>query len=333
MRRSIKFSTSLVAAVLAVVLLAGAAFAAAQLNIWEALNNADPIIPLEGADELVATDLAVAENEYFRILVQEAVYDGYGAIVKIKAEPVNPDTHIILANYMIAADVPNLDEYIIEENTTDGIGWSEIIGRKDGKEIIWLGTPQPKTTNVDPDKTFDLFNSYRDQANPDGSLDIWITGTFANDLPDTLNINLSTRGMDAEYNTVYGSIENLTFDLIKNNRERTVQLTPAGGSQIDGFELVDARITFTEVRGYISVEYTGSAEEQDTGVSLRLLDKDGNQITTGSGQCMELENGHFRWELEMQSFDEIPETMILEVRIIDEGAIGQIECNVEEITK
>ena len=44
MRKRTKFATALIAAVLTVTLLAGAAFAAAKLDIWEALNMANPII-------------------------------------------------------------------------------------------------------------------------------------------------------------------------------------------------------------------------------------------------------------------------------------------------
>ena len=53
MRKKTKFSTSLIAAALIAVLLAGAAFAASRLDIFEALNYVDPIVPLEGADALV----------------------------------------------------------------------------------------------------------------------------------------------------------------------------------------------------------------------------------------------------------------------------------------
>lgn len=337
MRKRTKFSTTLVAAALITVLLMGAAVAATKLDIWESLNYADPIIPLEGADELVATDLASAENDYFRVTVQEGVYDGFGTIVKLHFEPKDPEKHVLLADFADPADVG--DEYITEvvKEYDDGIKDERITGRKDGKEIIFLSTPRLTVSgeNVDSEALGleTLFNSYREQYNPDGSADFWIDGLFAHDLPDTLNVMLNVRGMDYEHNDVYGAIEKLTFDLVKSNKERVVQLTPVGQNKIEGFELVDAKITFTEVRGYISVEYTGSAadDDQGAGVSLRLLDADGNEFTSGSGRCMEVENRHHRWEMEMQSFEEIPETMTIEVHIISESAIGKIECKVEEI--
>lgn len=334
MRKRTKFSAALIAALLTITLLTGAAFAAAQLNIWKALDTACPIIPLEGADDLVATDLAAAETDYFRVIVQEGVYDGYGAIVKLRVEPKNPEKYAIITDFAMAGDLGDqyISEVVEEEN---GMRYERIVSRKDGKEIIFLSTPSltvsSEITNAASFGVDHMFNSFRDQYNDDGSAEFWINGMFAYDLPDTLNVSLRVRGMDAECNTVYGSIENLTFDLVKNNKERTVRLTPAESGKIEGFELVDATITFTEVRGYISVEYIDSTQDQDMGVNLRLLDQNGKEITTGGGQCADLDNGHYRWEMEMQSFEEIPETMILEARIIGESTLGRIECKVEEI--
>lgn len=337
MRRSVKFSTALVAAVLVTVLLAGAAFAASQLNIWEALNYADPIIPLKGADDLVTTDLASAENDYFRMIVQEGVYDGYGTIVKLRCEPKDPEKYAIITDLAVPANLG--DEYITEVVRVheDGMKEERITGRKDGKEVIFLSTPRLIVNGESPNGEAmgyeHLFNSYRDQYNNDGSAEFWISGMSAHNLPDTLNVVLSVYGRDVNYSDAYGSIEKLTFELVKNNKERTVRLTPSEDAKVDGFELIDAQITFTEVRGYIVVEFTGSSEEQGMGVSLNLLDADGNQITTGGGQCMQLENGHYRWEMEMQSFEEIPDILILEVKMIDGDPIGCIECTVEPVTE
>ena len=336
MRRSIKFSTALAAAMLALALLAGAAFAAARLDIWESLQYADPIIPLEGADELVVTDLATAETNYFRVFVQEGVYDGYSAIVKLHVEPKNPEKYAIITDFAMIGDVG--DEYISEvvKEYEGGIKEERIVGRKDGKEIIFLSTPRllidGEISSADAFGVENLFNSFLDQYNPDGSVDFWISSEFAHGLPGALNILLSMRGMNAEHNTVYGSIDKLSFELVKNNGERTVRLTPVDDSKIEGFELIDAQIVFTEVRGYISVEYIDSTKDADMGLSLRLLDQNGKEITSGGGHCWEMENGHECWELTIQSFEEIPETMLLEVHVIGENILGQIECKVEEIT-
>lgn len=337
MRRRTKFATTLVAAVLITALLAGAAVAVSNLDIWQALNYAEPIIPLESADELVATDLAAAENDYFRVIVQEGVYDGYGAIVKLRFEPKDPERYAIITDFAIAEDLGDqcISEVVREyENGSRDV---RITGRRDGKEIIFLSTPRLSVSgefpNADSLGLAHLFNSYMDQYNEDGSAEFWISGSYARDLPETLKVTLSARGMNADAEAVYGRIEKLTFNLMKNNKERVVRLRPIEDSRIDGFELLDAKISFTEVRGYISVEYAGYASEYDqgSGISLRLLDAQGNEFTTGSGGCFENENGRYRWELEMQTFEEIPETMILEVHRIGEKALGQIECRVEPV--
>ena len=335
MRKTMKFSTALVAAVLVMTLLAGAAFAAVKLNIWEALNSAEPIIPLEGADELVVTDLAAAETDFFRVTVQEGVYDGYGAIVKLHVEPKDPEKYAIITDFAMIGDVG--DEYIAEvvREYDGGPGYERIAGRKDGKEIIYLSTPSLSVgggiADADGSGVNDMFDSFLDRYNEDGSADFWIDGMFAYDLPESLPVTLRVRGMDAEYNTVYGSIEELNFNLIKSNSERTVRLIPLDSGEIEGFELIDAQITFTEVRGYIAVEFSGSTAEENMGVSLHLLNAAGEQINTGGGQCHHLDNDHYRWEMEMQSFEEIPETVILKVKMIDGDPIGQIECRVEEV--
>lgn len=338
MRRSIKFSTSLVAAVLAVALLAGAAFAAAKLDIWEALNMATPIIPLEGADDLVATDIASAENDFFRVTVQEGVYDGFGAIVKLKVEPKDPEKYAIISDFATQGDVG--DEYISEVVKTydDGMTAEQIVGRKDGKQIIYLSTPrlivsaEGTDAEVDADDLENLFSTFKDRYNSDGSAEFWISGIAGKNLPDTLSVSLNARGMDKDYNTAYGSIENLAFTLTKNsNSQRTIKLVPASDQSIDGFELVDAQITFTEVRGYMSIEYAATRKD-GSDISLHLLDKDGKEFTTGNGHCVPLENGHSLWVMEMQSLAEIPESIILEAHIVGESAIGRIECKVEQVS-
>lgn len=336
MRRSIKFSTSLVAAVLAVALLAGAAFAAAKLDIWEALNMATPIIPLEGADDLVATDIASAENDFFRVTVQEGVYDGFGAIVKLKVEPKDPEKYVIITDFAMSGDLD--DEYITEVETyDDGMTAEQIVGRKDDKQIIYLTTPrliasaEGTDTEVDVSDLEDLFSTIKDCYNSDGSAEFWISGIAGKKLPDTLSVALNVRGMDKDYNTAYGSIENLAFDMTRSSSsQRTIKLVPASDQSINGFELVDAQITFTEVRGYMSIEYAATKKE-GSDISLHLLDKDGKEFTTGNGQCMQLENGHYLWEMEMQSLAEIPESIILETHIVGESATGRIECKVEQI--
>lgn len=338
MRKKTKFSTSLIAAALIAVLLAGAAFAASKLDIFEALNYVDPIVPLEGADALVSTDLAAAETDFFRASVEQAVYDGFGAIVKLHFAPKDPEKYVLLANWAMGDDVG--EGYVTErEDCGDGIFMDRIVGREDGKEIIWLSTPTLTVADIDdPDAEAagmeTLFNAYMERHNEDGSVDFWISGLSSNDLPETLNVALHVRGMNAENETTYGEIKDLSFALVKSSAPRTVRLVPADDAQPEHAQLISGEISFTEVRGYFTAEFTwDGAEDAGMGVTLHLLDADGNPINTGTGECEALGGGRYLQQLELQSFAEIPETLFVEFKVIGESkTLGRVECRVEPVS-
>lgn len=336
MRKRTKFSTVLIAAALSAALLAGAGMAASQLNIFHALDTADPIVPLEGANALVATHLGVIENDYLRATVEEGVYDGSGAIVKLRVEPIDPDKYVVLGRMTDVADVG--DGYITEDSVDkNGITQTEIVGRKDGKEIIYLGTPQlliagSESPDAEANGEEVLFNSYRDEPQPDGSILFWISGMKTENLPDTLNISLNIQGYDTDFNQKYGSIDGLTFDLVKANTARSVRLVPTGDGKAERFELKNAEISFTEVRGYLTADYAyEQAEGEEMGVTLKLRDADGSHIATGSG-ATQVSDGLYHETMEIQSFEDLPETLILDVKVIGEDKIlGSIECRVQPI--
>lgn len=337
MRKRTKFSTVLIAAILSAMLLMGAGIAASRLSIFHALDSAVPIVPLEGAETLVATGLGTEENDYFHVTVEEGVYDGSGAIVKLRVEPVDPDKYVVLGQMTEAPEAG--DDYITEDveyqagDTT--LTFKEIVGRKDGKEIIWLGTPQLLVQGESPDAEANgeevLFNSYRDEPQSDGSMLFWISSMSAENLPDALPISLSVKGYDADSNPKYGAIEGLNFDLVKANTARNVRLVPTGDGKAERFELKSAEISFTEVRGYFTADYAyEEVEGEEMGVTLKLYDADGNSIATGSGVTEMPADNLYHASLEMQSFEEIPETITLEVKVIGEAkTLGRIECRVE----
>ena len=73
MKQRYKLSTTLIAAVITVLLATGAALAANQLGIFEFFTNrADPILPLEGAEGMVLTGLGSVENELVTVTLEEA---------------------------------------------------------------------------------------------------------------------------------------------------------------------------------------------------------------------------------------------------------------------
>ena len=97
-------------------------------------------------------------------------------------------------------------------------------------------------------------------------------------------------------------------------------------------EIHSAEISFTKLRGNLTVEYTYvPANEDDMGVRIHLCDADGNRIAEGSGWNRNLGGSRYRVQMEVQSLDVIPETLILEAKAVDGSVIGSCVCRVSEI--
>lgn len=111
MKKRYKISTVLIAAVLAVMMIVGAGVAAGNLGVFDMLNTADPIVPLEGAENMVETNLGSVENEFVKLSVEEAVYDGQGAIVQLRLSPKDTEKYALLNDML--QDTPE-DIYDIE---------------------------------------------------------------------------------------------------------------------------------------------------------------------------------------------------------------------------
>ena len=125
MKKRYKFSTVLVAACLLVAILAGTAFAASMLGIFDVFKGpANPIIPLEGAEGMVATNLGISENEIATLTVEEAVFDGQGVLVQCRLTPKDTEKYAMLNAFMQA--IPD-DIYIAESFPAEfGEGSNEI---------------------------------------------------------------------------------------------------------------------------------------------------------------------------------------------------------------
>ncbi len=95
MKKRKNLTVTLLAAALIVALLAGAGIAASQLGVFHMLDNADPIVPLEGAQELVGTNLGSVENELVKLTVEEAVFDGQGALVQLRIAPKDAERYVL----------------------------------------------------------------------------------------------------------------------------------------------------------------------------------------------------------------------------------------------
>ena len=115
MKKRYKVSTVLIAAVTAAMLIVGAGVAAGNLGVFDMLDTADPIVPLEGAENMVETNLGSVENEFVKLSVEEAVYDGQGAIIQLRLSPKDAEKYALM-NAMLQ-DTPE-DIYDIERVST-----------------------------------------------------------------------------------------------------------------------------------------------------------------------------------------------------------------------
>ena len=103
MKKKYRLSTVLIAAVILVAVLAGAGIAASRLGIFDFLDTANPIVPLPGAEEMVATNLGTSENEYAVLSVEEAVFDGQGVMVKCRLTPKDAEKYAMFNAFMQGA--------------------------------------------------------------------------------------------------------------------------------------------------------------------------------------------------------------------------------------
>ena len=128
-----KVSVALIAATLILALMAGVGIAASQLKLFRMLDTAEPIVPLEGAEDMVATDLGSSENEYAVLTVEEAVFDGQGLLVQCRLSPRDAEHYAMLNSFM--QDTPE-DTYITETIPAEVAEGSQVIETDDGVYTI-----------------------------------------------------------------------------------------------------------------------------------------------------------------------------------------------------
>lgn len=390
MKKRYKFSTVLIAAALLIALLAGTAFAASILGIFDDFKNrANPIIPLEGAERMVATNLGCSENELATLTVEEAVFDGQGLLVKCRLTPKDTEKYAMLNAFM--QETPE-DLYITESFPVEfGEGSNEIHSEAGVMRITnTSGNPQllvngeqveiPADRNDALEKGLPVYlhngtlcytelNDFRILGRRDGreTIGYWIDITVGDDLivPDisdaeeqedgsivwwqsgiadevlnvgSIEVHVSARLYEGdETGAEKEAINEVSFTLPKSEEERLYNIVPVGDGKGERFEILSGSISFTRVRGYFNVNYTyeQAASGEDMGIDFRVYDAAGNEINTGSGNASVEpdENGVLWCSMEMQSFDEVPERIWLEAKVIGwDKTLGRVECRLVEST-
>ncbi len=390
MKRKHKYSAMLVAAALIVALLAGAGIAASELGVFKPLtDSAAPILPLEGAEGLVGTNLGSVENDLVKMTVEQAVFDGQGALMQLRIAPKDASKYVMfnatlqdapedlfetasvpvkLANASQtletdrgtmeiinkdgdtqllldgeALEVPASKEAALEQElpiyVQDGAAYYadfeeyQVLGSKDGRELMnyWTSVEVAgESPDAEAQGLENLFNSLDAKSQPDGSVIVWISG-FADQPLNVDALEISCRA-SVSLNGEKVPLEELTLSLPKNEEERKAAIEPVGDGKGERFQILSGSVSLTKVRGYLDIyyKYEQAAAGEEMGITFRIYDADGNRITTGSGSCQE-KDGVFHEMCEMQSFDELPETIWLEAKVIDDDAtLGRVECRLVE---
>ena len=387
MKKRKNYTAILLAAALIVALLAGAGIAASQLGVFHMLDSADPIVPLEGAQELVGTNLGSVENEMVKLTVEEAVFDGQGALVQLRIAP--KDDQYVLFDSMLQdapeelfetervplelaageqefemdgrsirivngedvrllvdgaeVEIPASAAEALAQNlpiyTADGrVYYADmeeyrVLGSRDGREILdyWpLIRVEGEAEDAEALGLESFFDTLDAETQSDGSVIVWASG-YAE---EPLDVNALTISCGAKVYQGDETIEldALTLTLPRSEVERRVRIEPVGDGTGERFKILSGSVIFTKVRAYMALDYSYEQAEkgEEMGIDFRLYDGDGNRITTGAGNCTEVD-GVWHWNMEMQSFAEVPETIWLEAKVIGEDKIlGRVECRLVE---
>ena len=320
---------ALVCAVL-VVLLVGGALAATKYGIFDFMINLSPI---EGAEKLVKTHLGTIENEYFRMELEEAIYDGYGGIVQLRYTD-KTETHAIKPS---AYDDYTDPAYIwIDEVYKDGSVGSYPAGRKDGKRVISLSSDILITDENGKEIEFNSYDAFRDH---DGSYVVRSEGFSAERMSDKAVISIAhTASIYNEDMTQREKLEvlELKAPIECKEKQRKVFLIPGEGFANERFEIVEAFAEFTSLRAYLTVNYRyAETDDEPMGVTVKVYDEMGNVIETGDGQCelLRMANGEkiYSEVQEMQSLASIPEKLVLKIKVIGEDKyIAEVPVKVEK---
>ena len=378
MKKKRNLTLTLLAAALIVALLAGAGIAASKLGVFDMLKKtADPIVPLEGAQELVGTNLGSAENELARLTVEEAVFDGQGVLVQMRLTP-RDEKHVLYNAF--ATDSPLVETKFVPLKIDEGVqeiwNWT-VVNEKDDKRLLEgeveleipasveeaqeKGLPIYMKDGVLYDSTAMAFEpaapadgrevlnywsavrveieglseeeqpllteTGSDEGQQDGSV-IIRTSLFAE---EPLNVESVRIHCSAQVSADEGEdlkLDKISITLPKRGETQRVRVEPVGDGKGERFEILPGEIIFTKVRGYFDLKYRYQQAQsgEEMGIDFRIYDADGNRINTGSGSGSEVD-GLWSWNMEMQSFAEIPETIWLEAKVIgEEKTLGRVEC-------
>lgn len=320
----------IICAVLAVTLI-GSAIAATEYRVFDFLYWMNP---LEDAEKLVQTNIGKTENEYVRVEIEEAAYDGQGVLLVLRATPLKPDTHPL---YNSITDMENDPVWVYQRtDCEDGSYMIEFKGRNDGKEFV---TYSVSINVVDENGGNIWLDGWDAQTEADGSVILYADGFSEEKLGETAILTAKVRSAvcapDMKSKTDLPT-EEITYTMPKADATRNYRLVPVSTEDVSHFDLLEGRVSFTPVRGYMTIRYAyQEKEDEPMGVTFKFYLPDGTEITVGSGGAISMgeENGYVIYEdcMEIQSYETLPETITVCVKVIGEARyLCDIECRVIE---
>ncbi len=343
-RKRHKLTTALIAAIIAILALAGGALAARELGIFEYFRY-DSYKPLPEAEEMVETELGSAENELVKLTVEEAVYDGQGALVQLRFTPKVDAREYALQNPCFEGSWGWGDtDYVVGEEEVDGAVRWHFLGRKDGRREIDCDV----NANIIAENGEEIpIESWLGDAMEDGSIVLHGSGRSEIPLGESvtlcvepkvrLRVKWDEKTPDGKFvDAGRGAYESCAMDAIEtpmklSAAERYIELVPQ--TKLDRVEVLRAGINLTPVRGYLTLEYVyDPLPEELMGISIGLYDAEGHNLCGSSGGEGSPEiDGKYYWSYEVKPFDELPDVLYLMPDVIDGPPMGRIECRVREV--
>lgn len=310
-----------------VVTLIGSAIAASEYKVFNFLWHMNP---LEGAEKLIETNVGAYENEYVRVAIEEAAYDGQGVMLYIRATSLKPDTYPLHSSIV---DTYNDPDWVYKHTEfEDGSGIIEFLGRADGKEFVSFGV---SITVTDENGREIWLDSWDANTEADGSVILYADGFSDEKLGETAILKAKVRSHlcapNAERKTTFPEGE-IVYTMPKTDDARNYKLIPVSTEDAPHFDLLGGSISFTPVRGYMTIQYAyQEREDEPMGVTMKPCMPDGTEITVGSGGWTMLgeENGFDIIEelSEIQSYETLPETITFRVKVIGEARyLCDVEC-------
>ena len=271
--------------------------------------------------------------EYMPAEVPEGVYPYANGTMEIRNGPDERALYVDGAPVELptdreTADAAGLPVYLDGDAMYFTHQESEQITRLDGKQMIFFEVVMAPASEGAEGLANGM--SGNAEAQPDGSVLLWFDAFSDAPLPETVEMKLNVSVfLDGEP----FPLEDIAFSLDRAEPERTAAFAPEGDGAIgERVRIRAVNMTVTKVRGYLTIDYEyQAAEGEPMGISFRLYDGEGNEIHTGSGGGMfDAETGIYREQQEMQSFDEIPTSLILEAKAIGGEVLGRCTVALQE---